>query len=95
MSRPAHLIRAIPVRLVDLSWSGCRVASHQPIDLGTTGELRMNVDGGEHRDPLQIVNRIERYGAGQTFTLGGKFLWRRRSDVASLRTKMPPLVTIP
>ena len=95
MSQRAHLIRAIPIRLVDLSWSGCRVASSQPVPLGTTGELRIDVAGTEHRDPIEIVSRTDHPGSGQAVTLGGKFVWGRAPHAASLKSHVPSLCAIP
>ena len=95
MSQRAQLIRAIPVRLRDFSWSGCLVESDQAIAPGTAGELQIEMDGSQHRDPIQIVRQTQHGGSSHAFTLGGRFVWGRRPNTPSVRTKLPSIVTIP
>ena len=95
MPQHAHLVRTIPVRLLDFSWSGCLVESDEAVPPGTAGELQVEMDGNQHQDPIQIVRQTEHGGASHPFTLGGRFVWGRRPDVPSVRTKMPSIVTIP
>ncbi len=95
MSQRAQLIRAIPVRLLDFSWSGCLVESDEAIAPGTAGELQIQMEGSQHQDPIQIVRQTEHGGSSHSFTLGGRFMWGRRPDTTSVRTKVPSIVTIP
>ena len=82
------------MRLLDLSWSGCLVASSRAIEPGTTGELRINVDGTEYHDAVHVV-RSQDHGASPAFTLAARFGWGQRPSTASVRGKIPAVVTLP
>ena len=90
-----QLVRDVPVSLLDFSWSGCLVATNQPIDPGTVGKLRLDMGGKEYRDTVHIVRKTEHAGSSHAFTLGGQFGWGHRPSRASVRGEIPTIVTIP
>ncbi len=87
-----RLVRDVPVRLLDFSWSGCLVATNQPIDPGTVGKLRIDMGGKEYQDTVHVVRKTAHAGS---FTLGGQFRWGHRPSRASVRGEIPTIVTIP
>ncbi len=95
MPQHAHLVRTIPVRVLDFSWSGCLVEADAAIAPGTAGELQIQMEGSQNQDPIQIVRQTEHGGARHSFTIGGRFMWGRRPDTTSVRSKVPSIVTIP
>ena len=86
-----QLVRDIPVRLLDFSWSGCLVATSQPIDPGTTVKLRLDMGGKEYQDTVQVVRKTEHAGSSHAFTLGGQFAWGHRPSPASVRGELDPI----
>ena len=90
-----QLVRDVPVRLLDFSWSGCLVATNHPIDPGTTAELRINLSGKAYQDTVRIVRKVGTLGSSHAFTLGGQFGWGRRPSRASMRATVPSIVTVP
>jgi len=90
-----RLIRHIPVRLIDVSWSGFLVTTNEPLAPGATGSLRVRVRGRRCADTAQIVRRLPQHGRHDAFTLGGQFAWGRPSGDASVRGEIPAVVAIP
>lgn len=90
-----RLIRTIPVRLLDFSWSGCLVEADEAVAPGSSGELQIAMQGHLHRDPIQIIRHTPQRGTRHPYILGGRFVWGRRPDMESVRTHVPSLVTIP
>lgn len=91
-----QLVRTVPVRLLDFSWSGCRVATNHPIDPGTTVKLLLDMGGGkEYQDTVRVVRKTEHAGSSHAFTLGGQFALGSRPSRASVRGEVPAIVTIP
>ena len=88
----ARLAREIPVRLVDLSLSGCLVASNQPLDEGTVGELRVMLDGKLYQDTVQIRRIARRRGTSLDHLAAGQFAWGNRAGTASVRGTVPSVV---
>ena len=74
----------IPAQLLDLSLSGCLVATDCPLDEGTVGDLRVTLHGKEYQDTVSIVRTTERQGASHTFMAGGRFAWGNRPGTASV-----------
>ena len=88
----ARLAREIPVQLVDLSLSGCLVASDQPLDEGTIGELRVTLDGKLYQDTVQIRRTTRRHGTNLDHLAAAQFAWGNRSGTASIRGTVPLIV---
>ena len=81
----------IPVRLIDLSPSGCLLQSQHQIHPGATGELFVTRDGAQYRETLRVVRSGERIGP-RLFASGGEFLWRTRRDQESGETAVRSIV---
>ena len=79
------LSRDIDVRLLNVSGSGCLIESRCALEEGTTGSLRLHVDGQEYSDPVRITRCQAVQGAGATFRMGAEFLWVSVPDDRSLR----------
>ena len=92
MVRPGRLARQIPVRLVNLSLSGCLLESGRHVNPGASGELRVTLEGTPYRDAVQVVRAAERHGP-RRLLLGGQFSWdsvpRRTPDVNTMRSIVP------
>ena len=86
---PARLAREIPVQLVDLSLSGCLIASSHPLDEGTVGELRVTLDGKLYQDTVQFRRAVRRHGTRLDYVAAGQFAWGNRSGTASVRGSLP------
>ena len=68
-----RLVRDIPIRLLDLSLSGCLVATNHLIYTGTIGELQVNFKGHKYRETVIIVRTTQHHGFSYTRTAGGQF----------------------
>ena len=94
--RNAKLVRDIPVRLLDVSLSGCRIAANHPIVPGTRGELRTEVDGKIYRDGVEVTRMMRHQGCTHTFTLACAIAFGNRPGTASVRGEVPsPTAPIP
>lgn len=81
----AVLGRDVPVRLVNISNSGCLLHSEARLPLGTTGGLRLLFDGVDYVDDVRIM-RCQPPNSGETwFRLGAEFLWTTHPGEHSLR----------
>ena len=85
----ARLVRHVPVRLVDFSLSGCRIATEHPIDSGAKGELLVELDGKRYQDAIQIIHDAAHQGRSPRISLGGEFSWGNRPGTASIRGTVP------
>ena len=52
------LVRQIPVRLVNLSLSGFLLESENQIDVGSTGELRVDLGGAQYSDQVRVARTL-------------------------------------
>lgn len=81
----AVLGREVPVRLVDISNSGCLLESGSRLDKGTTGCLRVTFEGLEYADDVRIMRCRASEGSGSLYFLGAEFLWTSSPGERSLR----------
>lgn len=79
------LARDVDVRLLNVSASGCLIESRRRIEAGTTGALRLMVEGEEYCDDVIVARCSEVQGAGATYHVGAEFLWTTPPGVRSLR----------
>ena len=79
------LVRQMPVRLVNVSLSGFLLESRRQINVGITGEFRVDFGGAEYRDQVRMSRSIPRPGSGHLFHVGGEFSWGDRPAKDSLR----------
>ena len=81
----AVLGREVPVRLVDISGSGCLLESSNRLEKGTTGALRVLFDGLEYADDVRIMRCRPSEGSSTLYYLGAEFLWTTSPRDRSLR----------
>jgi PilZ domain len=79
------LTRESRVRLVNISASGCLLESGLRMEPGTSGELRLTVDGETYCDAIRVSRVQQMYGAGAAWHVGAEFLWTTRPGSRSLR----------
>ena len=72
----ARLVREIPVRLLNLSRSGCLVESDSEISVGMTGVLLVELWGVPCRYPMRVSRAFQQSNGSYTFHLGAEFSWR-------------------
>lgn len=87
----AVLGREVPVRLVDISVSGCLLESAAMFDAGLTGALKMTVDGVVYGDDIRIMRCRWVDGASGMYHVGAEFLWTTAPRERSLRRVLPKL----
>jgi hypothetical protein len=81
----AVLGREVPVRLVDISGSGCLLESSNRIEQGTTGTLRVTFEGLEYSDDVRIMRCRPCEGSSTLYHVGAEFLWTTSPGDRSLR----------
>jgi hypothetical protein len=79
------LTRDIEVRLLNASGSGCLIESRHPLANGTTGSLRLRLDGTDYTDAVRITRCQAVQGAGAMFRIGVEFLWVSTPGERALR----------
>jgi hypothetical protein len=80
----AVLGREIPVRLVNLSGSGCLVATTSSLHEGATASVRLNFGGVEYTDDVRVA-RCTRVEGSSEYHLGMEFLWTTAPGARSIR----------
>lgn len=80
----AVLGRDVSVRLVNISGSGCLVVTGSRLLEGTTGALRITVDGVEYADDVRVVRCSQVEGSSE-YHLGMEFLWTTNPGAYSMR----------
>lgn len=81
----AVLTRELRVHLLNASVSGCLVESNLRIAVGTVGTIRVEFDGQEYEDEVQVLRCQEIAGAGSVFHVGMQFLWTAPPHERSIR----------
>jgi len=87
--KKGKLLRDVPMSLLDVSLSGCRMATNHPIDAGTCGVLQVRIDGKVYHDTVDIVRMTRHQGFSHTFTLAGTIAFGNLPGTASLRGEVP------
>jgi PilZ domain len=80
----AVLGREIPVRLVNISGSGCLVATTTTLHTGATASLSVDVDGVEYGDDVRVARCTQLEGSSE-YHLGLEFLWTSAPGERCLR----------
>ncbi len=75
----------IPVRLMDVSRSGCLLEADRHVDEGATALLRVRFEGMEYVDEIRIVRCQTSAPDASVFRLGAQFLWISPPADGSLR----------
>jgi hypothetical protein len=69
----------------NLSSSGCLIDSHQPIELGVVGVLRIEVDEVEYSDLVRVSRCLAVPGQRLKYQIGLEFVWTDAPGERALR----------
>ena len=89
----AVLGREIPVRLVNISGSGCLVVTSSSLHEGATASMRLDLGGGEYTDDVRVV-RCTRIEGSSEYHLGVEFLWTTAPGERSMRRVIASLQAV-
>jgi PilZ domain len=78
--------RHVPVRLIDISTSGCLFESWVRLDVGTHITVRVAHDGREFTDDVRVARSQPKAGSSGVFQVGAEFLWTKTPTERSMRT---------
>ena len=76
--------REIPVRVVNISGSGCLVAATSALHAGATASLRLDFGNVEYTDDVRVV-RCSRIEGSSEYHMGMEFLWTTAPGERSIR----------
>jgi hypothetical protein len=79
------LRRDLPVRLVNISGSGCLLEAASPLESGVTGRVEIALNGAAFSDAVRVTRCQSVAGAGSLHRIGVEFLWADRPGTQSLR----------
>ena len=77
--------RQMPVRLIDVSLSGCLLESWVRLDVGTHATVRVPHDGREFTDDVRVARIHPSAGSSGLFHVGAEFLWTNAPTEQSMR----------
>lgn len=86
------LTSMVPVRLIDVSRSGCLLEANRQIPAGTTGRFRLEIGGRAYTEEVRITRCRSREGSASVWRIGAEFLHGRRPDATSLRRAVHALI---
>jgi hypothetical protein len=86
------LVWTLPVRLLDVSRSGCLVEVARHLEVGTSGQLQLEMDGVLHLDDVRVCRCQMREGASRVHHAGVELLRTRRLSRRSLRLAMRRII---
>jgi hypothetical protein len=78
------LVWTLPVRLLDVSRSGCLVEAGRHLETGTNGQLQLEMDGLLHVDDVRVCRCQAQEGASRMYRAGVELLRTRRLSRRSL-----------
>ena len=79
------LISSTPVRLLEISRTGCLLESDRRLDEGVAGEFRVEIDGRPNSEEVRITRCVRLDGSGSRYRVGAEFLRTRPLGSGSLR----------
>jgi len=79
------LVRRVPVRVRDVSTSGCQLESLDALVEGTVGQLEVALDGQTHNEPLRVCRSARSHGSPWPWRSGAHFLALAAPPPASVR----------
>jgi hypothetical protein len=82
------LTRNLPVRMRNVSASGCLLESASTIEEGTVARLRIRIAEREFRDDVRVIRCRRVEGAGSTHHVGVEFVWTTQPGARSLRWRL-------
>ena len=86
------LARNVPMRLIDIGRSGCLLETHQRVENGTLGELRLQVDDETFVDDVRVTRCVLVEGSGSLYRVGAEFVQTRRPGEHSIRRAMTSML---
>jgi hypothetical protein len=89
------LARNVPMRLIDIGRSGCLLETHQRIENGTLGELRLQVADEVFVDDVRVTRCVLVEGSGSLYRVGAEFVQTRRPGEHSIRRAMTSMLRGP
>ena len=89
----ATLVRSLPVRLVEVSRSGCRLECANPVESGTSGQLAVELGGLMRIDDIRVARCQMRMGAGPVYQLGAELLRTRRLGRRTVRMAVRTIIS--
>jgi hypothetical protein len=78
------LMRRVPIRVRDVSTSGCQLESPEVLMEGAVGQLEIAIDGQLQKEPLRVCRSIR--------TPGGQWPWRSGAHFLALEVPSPASV---
>jgi hypothetical protein len=78
------LVRRVPIRVRDVSTSGCQLESPDVLTEGAVGQLEIAIDGQVHKEPLRVCRSMR--------TTGGHWPWRCGAHFLALEVPAPASV---
>lgn len=81
----ATLVWTVPVRVLDVSRSGCRLEARRWLRVGISGQLTLQIGGRRRQDDIRIARCQLREGTGRRYFLGAELLPTRRLNDESIR----------
>jgi hypothetical protein len=88
----ATLVRAVPVRLVEVSRGGCRLECASRIESGTSGQLAVELAGLMRIDDIRVARCQQRMGAGAVYQVGAELLRTRRLGRRTVRMALRKII---
>lgn len=82
---PATLTREVPVRVIDLSESGCLVETQRRMEVGTIGTLQLRLGGQDCTDDFEVVRCEAVQGVRNVYHVGVRLLWTKPRRAGSIR----------
>jgi hypothetical protein len=89
----ATLVRSVPVRLVEVSRSGCRLECSSRIESGTSGQLAVELGGLMRIDDIRVARCQQRMGAGAVYQLGAELLRTKRLGRRTVRMAIRTIIS--
>ena len=68
------LVRRIPVRVRDISTTGCQLESLDPLPDTQIGQLEVFVEGERHQEPVRVTRAVRLPGGAWPYRAGAQFL---------------------
>ena len=89
---PATLTRELPVRVINVSASGCLVESLRRMEVGTMGTLQLRLGGQDCTDDFEVMRCDAVQGVPTVYHVGVRLLWTRPRKVGSIRHAVASLI---
>jgi pilus assembly protein Flp/PilA len=90
--RLGTLVSTTPMRLLDISRTGCLLETSSRVEAGATGNISVDLEGRTLTDDVRIT-RCQRLQGSNGYHLGAEFLRTRRPCVDSLSVALAAITT--